>query len=113
MHIVQKMGCACLVSEALLALAAATSFISMGPVGLAPVAASMALRRSAARGGATINGRRRGVKDSAVCAKALSRHPKTHPPPHHTSHPPGQSGCPHSIPLARRLGGPRYRSASG
>merc|ERR1712091_460566 len=32
---------------------------------------------------------------------------------HHTSHPPGQSGCPHSIPLARRLGGPRYRSASG
>ena len=38
------------------------------------------------------------------------------PPPvfdHPTSHPPGQSGCPHSIPLARRLGGPRYRSASG
>ena len=32
---------------------------------------------------------------------------------HHTSHTPGQSGCPHSIPLARRLGGPRYRSASG
>ena len=31
---------------------------------------------------------------------------------HHTSHPPGQSGCPHSIPLARRLGDPRYRSAS-
>jgi hypothetical protein len=30
-----------------------------------------------------------------------------------TQHPPGQSGCPHSIPLARRLGGPRYRSASG
>ena len=26
---------------------------------------------------------------------------------------PGQSGCPHSIPLARRLGDPRYRSASG
>ena len=48
MHIVQKMGCACLVSGARLALAA-TNFISMGPVGLAPVAASMALRRSAAR----------------------------------------------------------------
>ena len=49
------MGCACLVSGALLALAAAASFISMGLVGLAPVAASMALRRCAARGGATIS----------------------------------------------------------
>ena len=37
----------------------------------------------------------------------------TYPPTHHTSHTPGQFGCPHSIPLARRLGGPRYRSASG
>ena len=44
-----------------------------------------------------------------------SRPPTPTYPPYtpHITQPPGQSGCPHSIALARRLGGPRYRSASG